>query len=311
MLGMRAHCTLAIVGSVSLELARAFLGNWKGQTPDPERQTALETSLRAAWERARTQWPTLTIVPGELAHWCGARAADDCDPATALARLHVGDLYVTCACARGHASAIQAFEDHWLAKVPIFVARLSLRPELVEETKQQLRERLFVAASGEQPKIAQFNGHGPLEGWLRVAAVRTALNLLQAEHSHATLEEDGRLVRNLLAVESDPELDYIKSEYRSEFKAAFREAVATLPQRDRNLLRFHFVEQLIPERIGAMYGVHRTTAMRWLDSAQATVLNETRRLLIERLQLSPSECDRLVELVRSRLQVTVSSLLRN
>jgi hypothetical protein len=107
---------------------------------------------------------------------------------------------------------------------------------------------------------------------------------------HATLEEDAKLASNLVVGESDPELQYIKVEHRDEFKKAFRESVAALSQHDRLLLRMHFVDQLTPGRIGEICGVHRTTAIRWLEAAQAAVLEKMRPLLIERLRLSPSAC---------------------
>ena len=79
--------------------------------------------------------------------------------------------------------------------------------------------------------------------------------------------------------------------------------------RIRALLRAAFVEQLTPARIGAMYGVHRTTAMRWLEGAQEEILNHTRTTLIERHQLTPSECNRLFSLVKTGIDASLASLL--
>src|SRR5262249_4148461 len=139
--------------------------------------------------------------------------------------------------------------------------------------------------------------------------LRTAIDLGRVENKHATLDEEARLVSTLAAAEQNPELEYIKAEHRGEFTSAFREALASLSPRDRNLLRLHFVEGMPPEHIGALYRVHRTTVMRWLQAAQVAVLAETKRMLMERLHLSPSECDSLLQILRSRLQVTLSSFL--
>jgi RNA polymerase sigma-70 factor (ECF subfamily) len=147
-------------------------------------------------------------------------------------------------------------------------------------------------------------------GWVRVAAVRTALNVLESRKGEASpLDEDAALAH---AVDGgdDPEQLFLKTSYRAPFVAAFAEALAALPPRDRTLLRFAFVEGLTPERIGKLHGVHRTTIMRRLDAARAAVLAGTRARLVERLQLSPSECDDIFELVKSRLDITLSSFLR-
>jgi RNA polymerase sigma-70 factor (ECF subfamily) len=261
-----------------------------------------EPSLRAAWDRARAAWPEVTVALDVFAAWCRERATDG-------AELHTDDLYLACACAHADPAALREFEARLLPKVPLFLSGLAGGTDLLEETIQQLRIKLFVRTDDGPPKITQYSGRGTLESWLRVVVVRTALNLLRSESQHGPLDDGASLGGHLLD-EPDLELEYIKAEHRGELKAAFKEVVRTLPQRDRMLLRLHYVDQLVPERIGDFYGVHRTTAMRWLQSAQSAILTSMRRLLIERLRLTPSECDSLLELVRSHIQVTLSSLLR-
>ena len=67
---------------------------------------------------------------------------------------------------------------------------------------------------------------------------------------------------------------------------------------------------MTPARIGTMYAVHRTTVMRWLASAEEALLAATRANLTARLGLSSAECDSLIALVRSRLDLTFDSVLR-
>ena len=57
--------------------------------------------------------------------------------------------------------------------------------------------------------------------------------------------------------------------------------------------------------------MHRATVSRWLHDAQRAVLDETRLRLAEALKIGQAECDQLVGLVQSRLDVTLSSLLRS
>ncbi|MFT3769924.1 MAG: hypothetical protein QM820_31225 [Minicystis sp.] len=189
-------------------------------------------------------------------------------------------------------------------------ARCAPRPSSVAETRQELLEKLFVGTRAGPAKIRQYEGRGALGGWVRVAAVRVALNILEAEKADRPRADEADDLAHAMVPDGDPELELLRAAYQRDFLAAFRDAVASLSRRDRAVLRFTFIERLQPARVGAMYGVHRTTALRWIEAAQEEVLVGTRTRLSERLRLSPSECDRLVSLVKSRLDVSLSSLLQ-
>ena len=283
----------------------SFLASWRGEGGDAR---ALDAALTEAREKGTAAWPTVITSPARFAAYLGERARTDADAVVALGELHA-DLYVACASAAGDVEAIRALDAALLVRVPIHLRRLRVTPEMAAETRQHLLERLFVASEGKQPRILQYRGHGALDGWVGVAAVRVALDLLANDKPRAAFPDDTAAIAQGVAPGGDPELELIKVTYRDEFAAAFREAMATLPARDRALLRFAFVERLTPARIGVVYGVHRTTVMRWLEAAQAAVLEQTRRRLVERLHLSTAECDGIFALVQSRLDVTLGSLL--
>src|SRR5262249_3674500 len=151
-------------------LASAFLRRWKGRAPDGEGQAALEASLSPAFERARAAWPGVTVEAAAFAEWCGARAPEELEAVEALAQLRADDLYLACGCESGVPAALKAFDERLLARVPLFLSRLDPEPQLIESTRQSLRDKLFVAAAGKPAKIAQYQGRGALEGWLRVVA---------------------------------------------------------------------------------------------------------------------------------------------
>src|SRR5207253_2170236 len=97
----------------------------------------------------------------------------------------------------------------------------------------------------------------------------------------------------------------IKARYQSMFQSAIQSALVTLTTEQRNILRMHLAEGLSIDRIGALFQVHRATAARWLASCRQSILDETRRLLQERLQVNPTELDSLMALLRSNLQVSL------
>jgi RNA polymerase sigma-70 factor (ECF subfamily) len=93
--------------------------------------------------------------------------------------------------------------------------------------------------------------------------------------------------------------------------AALRDAFARLPREQRNVLRLHHAGGLPGDRIAALLGKSRATVVRWLTAARESMLREVHAILQERLAADAAEVDSLIALVRSRLDVSLSALLRD
>ena len=91
--------------------------------------------------------------------------------------------------------------------------------------------------------------------------------------------------------QDDPEVEYMKRTYSNEFKAAFTEALTGLGPREQTLLRYHHVDGLNIDEIGAIYRVHRVTAFRWLEKAKEQLVRTTLEVLRARLKLPANELD--------------------
>jgi RNA polymerase sigma-70 factor (ECF subfamily) len=276
---------------------------------DTEAGEGLEAALAVFAQRGRAAWPGVPLEFAALVAHLGERAPAGIDPLVWLGELRPGDLYLACACAERIPEALLAFETAFLAHVEEYLQTLRPTPALVDDTRQELLQKLFLGTREGGPKIRLYEGRGSLAGWVRVAAVRTALNLRDSEKkSQEGLEEAERLARTLVA-EGDPELELELASYQREFLAAFRASMAALSRRDRALLRFVYLERMTPARVAGMFGVHRTTVMRWIEAAQQKIYDETCSRLIEHLRLSPSDCDRAFSLIESRLDVSLDTLL--
>jgi RNA polymerase sigma-70 factor (ECF subfamily) len=269
--------------------------------------------LHDLWEQGQSVWPGIGLDAAALAAYVRDRAPADSEFEAWLKGLRPDDAFLACACSLGRPEAVRAFDETLLSRTGFFLRSLRPSAELVAETREELLSSLFVDAPGRPPKIRDYELRSTLQRWLAVAALRTALNLLRRQRSHVRCRVaqefgDGELA-DLVAPGCDPELDLVRLKYKDDFVAAFREAMASLPPRERGLLRLAFVDGLTPGKIAVVYGVHRTTAMRWIEAAQEEVLQRTRSRLIDRLGLTPSECDSIVALLRSHVHVTLSSLL--
>jgi RNA polymerase sigma-70 factor (ECF subfamily) len=253
--------------------------------------------LEPLWQAAVAAWPAIPL-PRErfIEHVLGHGEAG------ALPGVeHAGDVLLACACAAGLQRAFEALEPLLVTAVARATARIDASAGFRDLVAQDLRTRLLV---GDRPKIAEYAGRAPLASWLKTAAVRAALNLRRArgDRAHDSIPEG-------LMVAVAPEKDLVRGKYRGAFEDAVRMALAELPERERALLGASVGEGLGVDALGARFGVGRSTAARWLIAARELLARETRRVLLERLGLTPSELDSVAGELRSQIDVSVVRLL--
>ena len=92
-----------------------------------------------------------------------------------------------------------------------------------------------------------------------------------------------------------------------ELQDAFKEALASLTSRERNLLRYHFLEGMSIDRIGALYGVHRATAARWIQGARENLCERTRTNMCKRISLSEEGFERILGLIESQIAINLAA----
>src|SRR5262245_3991171 len=125
--------------------------------------------VREAIDGALRSWPELAPALPDFDAHVDRLGIDSGD-----LRARGSELYLAFACSSGQRAAVRVLEQQYLRDAMRAVARVNGAKEFTDEVQQMLSERLLV---GPAPKIASFAGTGPLAAWLRVAAVRTALNL--------------------------------------------------------------------------------------------------------------------------------------
>lgn len=260
-------------------------------------------SVTSAWKAGQAAWPDVALTRDTFAAHISALESD------ALERFPA-DLYLAAACLAGDVAAIAAFDREYISGARAAIQAIDASSAFVDEAVQRLRASLFVGDTG-APRLALYSGRGPLRAWVGVAAARVALMMRRSQQRQREVSSDDDEWTGALVMIStnNPELELLKRQYASAFHAAFRDAVAELEPRQRSVLRMSFVEALSIDEIGAVYAVHRATAARWITRACDTLFDRTRKLLVERLSLSPTELDRMTALVRSQLDVSLSQLL--
>ena len=288
------------------------------QAAGPERWAALAPhadALLALDARARQAWPQLHMpTPIFLEHLvtCGLPWIDRDDVQGWLSRMHPEDLYLARCCVEQLPGAAEAFCALHRGELERVAARFARDDASREDMTQHLLARQLVGAPGRPAKLTEYSGQGFLLNWLRVSASRALIDLERArsgvERHRTSLDEHPGLLEAHLSG-ADLELELIKQHYRQVFKQAFLQAIAALEPRQRLLLRHHVIEGLTIDQIGALYGVHRATAARWLEAARHALAQQTRALASRALSLDRAELDSIMALIMSRLDVSMERAL--
>jgi RNA polymerase sigma-70 factor (ECF subfamily) len=162
---------------------------------------------------------------------------------------------------------------------------------------------LFV---GPDPKIADYRGEGSLAGWVRAAALHTALSLRRAAGRRADASPSPPEPLDPLL---SPELAAIKERCQTEVNEALQRALAQLDVEDRMLLRFYYVDRLTLAKIAVLQGVAVSTIYRRLAATTEAVLAGVKSELAARLQLSSESLESIIREGQDDLDISLSRLL--
>jgi RNA polymerase sigma-70 factor, ECF subfamily len=265
----------------------------------------LEGLLDRKLSEAHRLWPEV-VLSDELflGHW--GRLLPRRQPVREGVDLcHVGDLYLACASCQGDGRAMALFEKHSFGAVAAVAARVGLDANQREELEQELRVWLFFGREGSPPGLSTYSGSGSVRSWLWITALREALAMV-ARAGRVVRSTRGEVSRDLPGQLDDLELRYMQSRYRDEFKAAFKESLASLSAEERNLLRLHYLEGRSIDQLGALHQVHRATAARRLAKIREHLLRRTRRSLKNLWGVDQQELDQMFGLIRSKIDLALS-----
>ena len=244
----------------------------------------------AAWERAESDLPELAVTEAELRAYVGRHSMQGEAVHEAPEVLaHLPELRLACACARGDGRAIGAFRRRYATLVEGVRSRFRARAPSSDELWSEIERRLFVREDERPARIEEYAGRSPLGSWLKVVAARIVLNRLEAEKPETPHED--RLFDALLVTEQSPELALAAAQDRALVKRLFERAASGLEARERRLLRMAFVEGFTVDDIGGVFGVHRSSAARWVKEASAALTRAVVRLAREELALSPAQLE--------------------
>jgi len=276
-----------------------------GAAADP----ALEDNLVAACARGHAAFGELVLDDQTFVRHLARVIKTGGFHPSAIPTLEIENLYLACACLAGTEGAAAAFSARHGATIRGTIARI-VRGADNGEVEQQLAAALLVGSAAAPAKIGSYAGRAPLDRWLGVAAQRAALMWLRENRTEARAW-DGAAAEPAASGNTHPEMAFLKERYRGDFEQALKDSLARLPERQRTLLRLHLVNGVSVEKIGKMFAVSQPTASRWLAAARETLLDDIKATLGSRLGASSQELASLAGMVASRLDLSLSMLLRS
>jgi RNA polymerase sigma-70 factor (ECF subfamily) len=173
-----------------------------------------------------------------------------------------------------------------------------------------MRDRLFVAGPDAAPRIASYQGRGDLRSWVRMATTRYLIDVVRAESARPDRPTGDDQLAAVATATDDPELAFLKQRYRTEFRAAFADALAKLEPRDRNILRHRYLDGLEIAELATIYGLHRVSMSRTLSRIRDELLAAIRRAFLSGLGVGQAELDGVMALIQSQLELSLSGLLK-
>jgi RNA polymerase sigma-70 factor (ECF subfamily) len=261
--------------------------------------TGLEPELCTLHARGREAWPGVELDVPTFSALAANQLGDG-----PLHDIRADDLYLAIACAARVEQAIIAFDKHYLTRLASVLIRQGQDRAAAADVVQTVRVRFLVGDADRGPRIAEYNGRGSLAGWLRVAASRAAVTAFR-KHRRETAIGDLELV----AASCHPDIRLLGLQLGGELEAAFRASFAALAPRERNLLRYQVLDRLGIDRIGALHGVHRVTAARWIAHARKALIEGVRRRLQDRLGFDRKELDSALRQIASQIELSLRWLL--
>jgi RNA polymerase sigma-70 factor, ECF subfamily len=272
----------------------------------PDVHAEVAAQLARHRDAAGAAYPAVDVADDTFAAELARRLGDAASPEQ-LARTRADHVHLAIACAAGDDAAIRAFEAELMPEIDACGRRLRARPDQTAEVRGHLQRILFVSEPGRPAALGEYSGRGDLRAYLRVMATRELIRVINKGRREVGIADDA--VLDLLSPAGDPELGYLRDHYRAEVDAAMRAALDKLDEQPRAVLRYHLIDGWSIDRIGALYGVHRVTASRWIIAAREALGALIRTELAARLAIAVDEVDSIVRLVQSRIDVSLERVL--
>ena len=194
-----------------------------------------------------------------------------------LGALHVEELCLARACAKGSERAWEIFLTRYRAKLYSAAYAIAKDEATGRELADSLYADLFGTTTRDGERVSKLNfytGRGSLEGWLRTVLAQEFVNRYRSQRRMVSLEEETDA--GVQFPQRDPETPLAPD---ARLEAATDEALSGLPAEDRFILASYFLDDRTLAEIARILGVHESTVSRRLEK----IVHAVRKAIVKGL----------------------------
>jgi len=219
-----------------------------------------------------------------------------------VSSLHLEELALARACARGNETAWEVFLNRYREK--LYQAAYAIAGE--ESAARDLADSLYADLYGTRTadgrrlsRLDSFSGRGSLEGWLRAVLAQEYVNRFRRQQRLVSLEEQSEAGTQFQAAESsgapapDPRLE-----------EATDQALAALAAEDKFILAGYYLDGRTLASLARLLGVHESTVSRRLDKI-TTAIRKAILAGLRKRGMSASEAKQALEVEVSDFSLDV------
>jgi len=226
------------------------------------------------------------------------------------AKLHLEELVLARACARGHEAAWEEFWRRYRSRMRGAARSLTHDAVSAEDLADGLFAELFGLRERNGERISKLNsytGIGSLDGWLCALLAQAHVDQWRRQRRLVALDESERLL-NALAAPQVSGADAMPAQ-RRQVEIALESVLRGADGPSRLLLSLYFLDGQTLAQIGILLRVHESTVSRRLERVLSQLRRHTRREL-GRQGLPARVRDEVMRLDPLWLQVDVRTLLQ-
>lgn len=219
-----------------------------------------------------------------------------------LESLHLDDLALACACARGRESAWNRFVQEYR---PILL-RMASRGQHADRARD-VADSIYGELYGLEERdgtrrslFDYFHGRSTLAGWLKAVVAQRLVDRARAERRIEPLPEEGAAAEPAAGgAVSDVEFEPDRRRLLGLARHALGAAVAGLEPRDRLRLTLYYAQDMTLAAIGRVLGESEATASRKLERTRRSLRAAVERRLHDVDRLSDAEVEQCFEHART------------
>lgn len=239
----------------------------------------------------------------------GASGANVGEIETYIESLHLEDLALACACARGQVTAWAYFLECFRPAL-----RTAARAIAGDQQGDELSDTLYAELYGLDERdgcrrslFDYYHGRSRLATWLRSVLAQRHVDRLRQSRRLEPLDEDGPATpAPAQASASDPD----RHRHAVLAQSALAVAISRLEPRDRLRLSCYYLQRLTLAQVGRTFGEHEATVSRKLDRLRRDLRERVARILREEHKLSDEQVRACFESALDDTTVNLERALR-